>query len=227
MGDYQGQIAKQDFETQVADSRTHLTTAPQASRDALENFDAGAAERLEVLLDHVLVLTSTLTPEVVPTEKPGQLKAVLNEVGAALAYLDDPANAHAYVSQIVGATNNLAAQLWSWQGSASGADWKDSVTGAAATYRRSLGQQLSSFNSELEGLSQKVLAARQELDAIRETAQQFESDTGEELTALKERNAEHLSALDAQIQTINNQVTAALSRQDASIQQYQEQFSTA
>jgi flagellar basal body-associated protein FliL len=227
MGDYKGQLAEQDFPTQVADIRTHLMTAPQESRQALENLDPGATERLEALLDHVLVLTATITPEIIPTDRPGQLKAVLNEVTAAIDYMAEPTQMAVYGNQIVAATNNLATQLWTWQGSASGDDWKDTVTGAASTYRRSLGQQLVSFNSEMEELGAHVLASKRQLERLKETGEEFVTETNDELASLKARNAERLAALEAQIESLNTQVTAAVSRQDAAIQQYQEQFSTA
>lgn len=227
MGDYKGQLTAQHYEDRVATIRTDLGDVPEESRRLLEDTDPNVVERLGVLLDHLLVLTSTLSAEVVPTDKPGHLSTALDELKTNIGYLAEPANAPSYVPNVIAAINNLAAVLWTWQGSSSASDWRDAVTEAASTYRRSLGQQLVSARDELDGLATSIEKAKTGLSDLREKGEQFESSMGDELEALKDRSTERLAALEAQIEALGTQVTAAVARQDASIQQYQEQFSTA
>jgi hypothetical protein len=227
VGDYEGQISAQDYAAQVATIRNHLEGLPSTSRDALEAHDPGITERLQALLDHVLVIATTTTPQVVPTERPGQLTASLTEVNNSLTNIDEPSNAPAYVPNVATAINSLATHMWTWQGSVSGDDWRDAVKSAATTYRQSLGQQLVSFNKEAEELSAQAESIRQGLATLTAEAAQRGTDLDAEIEALQARSTEKLAAFDAQIEALQAQVTAAVARQDASVLQYQEQFSTA
>jgi hypothetical protein len=227
VGDYEGQLIAQDYPGQVATIRSRLNSLTSASRDALESYDPGITERLQVLLDHVLVLASTTSPQIVPTERPVQLTSTLTEVNNTLSYLGEPSSAPTYAPNVAAAITNLSAHLWTWQGSMSGDDWRDAVTGAATTYRRSLGQQLVSFTAEIEGLVAQAASFKQDLATLQAEAVEHSHELDSELGVLDERTTEKLAVLETQIETLQAQVTAAVARQDAAVQQYQEQFSTA
>lgn len=230
MGNYPEQVTVADFGTRVAGVRAHLATWSDEHRHIVDREDDDILDRVEALLDEVLVATSIQNEIVVPQGLVGSLTNAIVAVDAAVTALDavdEETVTMPLINDLSNAAETLAANLFQWPPRIDGENWREAVTQAASTYRRSAGQQLA-------GLSAEIQAARAELVRIeqlsidlanktRELGDQVRRDLTEQLTALQNQ----LTSTNATVAAAGTQVQAAVDRSEAAIGTQQQQFAEA
>lgn len=230
MANYSEQVAAADFATRVAGVREHLTRWDDSNRTAVDAEDDNILDRIDGLLDEVLVVTAVQNQMVIPRGQVDALTNAISTLDAALAALDGVDSSTVTVDGVQDLTNaaeTLAAHLFNWPPRVDGESWREAVTQAASTYRRSAGQQLAALNNDIE-------AAKAELTRIEASATDLANATRQLGDEKATELSEQLSALEAQIATAQaavtnagEQINSAVTRSDSAISQQQAQFSEA
>jgi TolA-binding protein len=226
MGGYANQIESLDLPGLVASVRQQIAGWSVGHRTQFEAWDSGLLDRTDALLDRVLVLGATTTPETVPTDKPPRLANVLEGLLVAVQAvpLTEPTSGYPAVGDAIEA---LATEMWSWQASTAQDDWRDAVTAAAQTYRRSVGQQLLSVAGNIDDLQTRVEDMRGQLAVMSAALTENRAvvtDTAEEFRV---ESARRLAEIESIIVGARQQIDSAIARQEQSISTFQDQFSTA
>jgi hypothetical protein len=224
---YSELVSSAGFESRVATIREALERLSPEYLEMVDAEDGGIVERAQLLLDHVLVVTSSADPRLLPKTWVGDLIADLDSLHEAVEGLavvetvTSPA-----VQALSSAADAVAHELVAWTPVPSG-DWREAVSEAASTYRRSAGQQMASLRSDIEAATQRVVEVKDEVEQLAAGNRQA-SDA--RLETLKEEVAEltrAVSALDTQRSAIEQQVSRAAERADQVIAGLQEQFTAA
>ena len=150
MADYAGRLEAADVAGYVARIRAQVASQPPAYLEEVDAEDDGIVERLQLVLDRALVVTSAAVPGVVPASWIKDLVGSLDSLESAVETVCSLESITvAAANALTSGVESVAVELMSWP-LADREDWRDAVTQAASTYRRSLGQQLAAFNAELE-----------------------------------------------------------------------------
>jgi len=230
MGGYPAQVTAADFAARVAGVRDHLASWSETTRAAVDAEDDDILERIENLLDEVLVVTAVQHEIVVPTGAISNLTNSLVAVDSALSALDGVDSTTvtvALVADLTNATESLAANLFQWPGRIERDNWREAVTQAASTYRRSAGQQLAGLTSEIDEAKAELSRIEQLSVDLANKTRQLADEKATEITT-------QLDTLDAQIETAkaavtaaSTQVKAAVDRSETAIGTQQQQFAEA
>jgi hypothetical protein len=218
-----------DYPQLVADNRAVLARFTEAARQAVDENDDGLPDRVEALLDHTLVVTGSANSELLPIASVNELKSVLVELKTALEPAVDCTPETIDMDVLKGIKNRadaLAMHLSRWPRT-EGDDWREAVTQAASTYRRSLGQQLGSLQSEIDALRAARAALGEELE--REQVERRAS-IGTEFSAFDERLDEletKMTQLDSSRTSTEAQLERSITRSDEALAAMQKQFSDA
>jgi hypothetical protein len=230
MGNYPEQVTAADFGTRVAGVRSHLATWSDANRQAVDAEDDDILERVEQLLDEVLVVTSVQNEIVIPRGVIGSLTNAVVAVDAALTVLDGVDSTTVTVALVSGLTNaaeTLASNLFQWPPRIDGENWREAVTQAASTYRRSAGQQLAGLNTEIDAAKAELARIEQfSIDLVNKTRELADERTAELTTQLTDLEAQSVTTK-ATVTAASTQVQAAIDRSESAIGTQQQQFAEA
>jgi hypothetical protein len=228
VADYAGRLEAANLDGYVSRIRALLDSQSEEYLAEVDAEDDGVLERLQLVLDHVLVVSATAVPALVPRKWIDDLVQDLGALESAVQGVCELTSITvAAANALTSTVEAVAVELMTWP-LTGGGDWRDSVTQAASTYRRSLGQQLLAFNAELD-------ATRTDLEAVRATVEaagtNFAEITTEKTAALDQSLAaltQRLSSLEAKQETVASQIDRSVERAaDATIATFQQQFATA
>lgn len=230
MGNYPEQVTAADFGTRVAGVRSHLATWSDVNRQAVDAEDDNILERVERLLDEVLVVTSVQNEIVIPGGVIGSLTNAVVAVDAALTALDGVDSSTVTVALISGLTNaaeTLASNLFQWPPRIDGENWREAVTQAASTYRRSAGQQLAGLNTEIDAAKAELARIEQfSIDLVNKRQVLADEGTAQLTTKLTDLEAQIVTTK-ATVTAASTQVEAAINRSESAIGTQQQQFAEA
>ena len=230
MADYAGRLAATRFDELVAGIRQLLSTFDDDYLPIIDREDDGILDRLDLTLDHVLVVTSTALPSLVPRVWIDDLAQALKEVEESLRGLeglDAQTITVPLVNRLSEAVENLAKELMQWPPRAEAADWREVVTQAASTYRRSAGQQLAALYAEIDQAKADAEALRQEFEGLTE---QTKAETRAQVESISQNFkdlAATLQSMQQQASLAESQVARSVERVDRAIAEHQQQFSQA
>ena len=229
MGDYANRIDRAGIADLVAGIRDVMAHMGPEYLTKIDAEDDGLVPRLELLLDHVLVVTSSIDSRLVPKKWVSDLVEDLAATRAALdslAPLAPDGYSMSEINNLSTATEELAVELMQWHRIDEG-DFREAVTQAASTYRRSAGQQLVSLNQEIAAASAKIDELR-ELSIDLENVTRRQADERRiEIEGTLAQLGSNVAAMQASLETTQSQIAASVARADQSIAAYQQQFSEA
>lgn len=227
---YENRIEGAGFDNRVAGIRTQLDGFSEPYLRTIDAEDDGILERLQMVLDHVLVVTGAAVSQLTPQKWVDDLTSAIASVKSAvdsLEALDEETFTVATVAQLSEAIEQVAKDLMAWPLQATPEDWRDAATAAASTYRRSLSQQLASASAEISTLDGALVNVRQELEAAdtshREALEARSNDLDLQVTAASTA----IAAVDTQRESVEAQLARSIERADAAIATQQKQFSDA
>jgi hypothetical protein len=228
VADYEGRISNAGFEDRISAIRSVRHGMSDEFLATVDAADEGIVDRLDLALDKTLVVISTVVnPMLTPRRWIDDLVDVLDKLKVAvdaLAGLEEVTEPE--VNALSAAVEGLTGELFYWPRSAD-ADWREAVTQAASTYRRSAGQQLASLYAEIEEAGQELAAIREEAQTLSASNAQSNAEAMSTLHDRLEEFSVQMSALDTQRQAISDQVARSAERADQAIARFQEQFSAA
>lgn len=230
MGNYPEQVTTADFGTRVAGVRSHLATWSEANRQAVKAEDDDILERVEQLLDEVLVVTAVQNETVIPRGVIGSLTNALVAVDNALTALTGVDSSTVTVNLVADLTNaaeNLASNLFQWPPRIDGENWREAVSQAASTYRRSAGQQLAGLNSDINTAKAELARIEQFSIDLANKTRELADEKATELTAQLTELEAQIAATKATVTAAGNQVQAAIDRSESAIGTQQQQFAEA
>lgn len=230
MADYSGRLASADFEGRVARIRAKLDSFPVDYLPIIDREDDGILERMQVALDHVLVVTGTATPELLPKQWIDDLVEDVDAIQTALdglEGLDAKTITVPLVDALSSAVEETTKELMAWPLQPSSGDWRDAVTQAASTYRRSLGQQVAQVTGEVVTLAQQLEDLKNDVTLANDVHKEAVATRHDELEAALLEVGSKVSALETQQSSIEAQLTRSIERADQAISTQQQQFSEA
>ena len=230
MGNYPEQVSAADFGTRVAGVRAHLAAWSDATRQVVDAEDDDILERVEQLLDEVLVVTAVQNEIVVPRDLIGALTNALVAVDSALTALDGVDSSTvtvALVSELTLSAEVLSSNLFQWPPRIEGENWREAVTQAASTYRRSAGQQLAGLNTEIDAAKAELARIEQQSVDIANKTRQLADEKEAELASQQADLEAQIVAVKAAVTTASTQVQAAIDRSESAIGTQQQQFAEA
>ncbi|SDD89735.1 hypothetical protein [Nocardioides lianchengensis] len=196
---------------------------------AIDENDDGIVDRVYALLDHTLTITSTADARLLPLSRTKLLEAAIERLSIALqdgVGYNPGSIAMTIVDAITAAADEVADQLAQWPRT-EGSDWREAVTQAASTYRRSFGQQLTQLSQELDRAKEAIEELRLQVDVADSDHQAvIRERTGELEAAIATLGAE-ISALDRQRATVDDQLNKSIDRAGQAISSQQQQFAEA
>lgn len=230
MANYPEQVTSADFGTRVAGVREHLARWSDSNRGAVDAEDDNILDRVDALLDEVLVVTAVQNQIVIPR---GQVDALTNAIAAVdsalttLGGVDSSTVTVAGVQDLTNAAETLATHLFSWPPRVDGESWREAVTQAASTYRRSAGQQLASLNTDIEAAKAELTRIEAAAIDLANTTRQLGDEKATELTAQLSVLETQIATAQTAVTTAAEQINSAVTRSDSAISQQQAQFSEA
>jgi hypothetical protein len=230
VADYDGRLAAADFEGRIAHIRAKLDSFPAAYLPIIDREDDGVLERLQLTLDHVLVVTGAATPQLIPERWIDDLAEDVDAIYAAIDHLeglDENTITVPLVAALSSAIEETTKELMAWPLQPSTGDWRDAVTQAASTYRRSLGQQVTVVAGEISGLAEQLADLKSEVAATNDAHRQAVASRHDELEAALLEVRANINALESQQTSIQAQLTRSIERADQAISTQQQQFSEA
>ena len=230
MGNYSEQVTTADFASRVAGLRAHLASWSESTRDAVDAEDDGILKRVEHLLDEVLVVASVQNEIVVPRGLIGTLTNSIVEVDNALTALDGVDSSTVtvpLVAELTNAAETLATNLFQWPPRVDGENWREAVTQAASTYRRSAGQQLAGLNAEIDAAKAELARVEQSSIDLANKTSELADEKATELTAQLTELQAQVEATTASVNAASAQVQNAIDRSEAAIGTNQQQFAEA
>jgi hypothetical protein len=230
VGNYPEQVSAADFGTRVAGVRAHLQTWSEETRQAVDAEDDDILERVELLLDEVLVVTAVQNESVVPRGLIGNLTNAMVAVDAALTALDGVDSSTvtvALVSDLTNAVETLASNLIQWPPRIDGENWREAVTQAASTYRRSAGQQLAGLNADIDGAKAELARIEQYSVDLANKTREIADEKATELEAQLTDLEAQITTTQATVKAASTQIQAAIDRSESAIGTQQQQFAEA
>jgi len=210
MATFAESFAAKDYTGIVGRCRAILDRQTRETLSAIDAEDDGIVDRVRDLLDAVIVAVAIVNPVTVPVPRTDALKVHLEGLEAAMSDLDGvtpSAMTVAQVSALRVATDEIAEELTAWP--RGGTDFRDEVSQAASTYRRSAGQQFATLQSEFDAEKAKLEDDLMSLNAT--------------VNTLKDE----LTTLEAQRKASADQVDRIAERADASLTELQREAADA
>jgi hypothetical protein len=218
---YSERIDDADFPAAVATARQRMAEIPAKDRELLaERGEPELLERIDTLMDRLLVVTASVPPEAVSEryirDLQDKLEAVFERLGG--MHPDPHPND---ITLLISATEALAEELAAWPATTS----EDRTTQAASTYRRSIGQQLATVRTELDELASAAEVARADLAAAREEDERKRHEAVDGVTTTLANLTRQADAFEARLESLGSQAEQAQGRTDAAIARFEGQFS--
>lgn len=221
MTDYAARMELADLPGLVAHARERMLNIPEADRELIaERGEPALLERIGLVLDRLLVVTSAVAPELVSARYVDAVKEKLEAVVEHLGGMTP--NPHPTdITSLVEAVDDLAHDLLTWPTTGT----EERMTQAASKYSRSLGQQISGIRADMEALAAEARTAREEIAEARAADDQARREHAANADETLGELTRKATAIETRVEALATQADQALARTDAAIARFEAQFS--